>query len=585
MPKVSLPKAEDLPAQLVRLKQWCGWQYVSKKSATKPTKVPLQASGKPAKSDDPTTWTTFTNIYNKVAQANGGRFAGVGFIFSQKDEYAGVDLDHCLTEDGSVMEWAKPILARFANTYAEISPGGRGIKIWCYAILAQGRKIEFHVDGIKCAVEAYSQGRFFTCTGARWQNAPLDIQPHQTDIEAALQIASKLGMPSPAAAAANSPLNEGSRHDALRKMGIKLSAAGMTATEIEAALLAFNAQRCSPPKPDAEVRAIVQWIAEHRFDGTVDPATLPKLVGLDGETIYTQQVKDVEAVVEGFLYPGCTIFNARPKIGKSWLMLQAAIGVACGSTIAGRLHVREPAKVLYLALEEAEARTTRRMKKLTRQNDFLRDITFIYRRDIEAAATGGIIQIDEYLKTHPGVKLVVIDTLLAFQRIERKKTNDLLLSDYNMIQPLVELAAKYDVVIVIVDHSRKLGGDAIDVLSGTTGKSAAPDCIMTLQRQADGTCLLSVIHRDAEPQTYQMKFYGDDDPDLRFGWFISATGDDATTSVESQEIIDLLRELPLAPAPLARQLGRKEGTIRMRLKRLVERGRVNKDQEGKYHAL
>jgi DNA-binding NarL/FixJ family response regulator len=368
-------------------------------------------------------------------------------------------------------------------------------------------------------------------------------------------------------------------------MGIKLSAAGMTASEIESALLAFNAQRCSPPKPEAEVRAMVQWIAEHRFDGTVDPASLPKLVGVDGETIYTQQVKDVEAVVEGFLYPGCTIFNARPKIGKSWLMLQAAIGVACGSTIAGRLYTKQPGKVLYLALEEAEARTTRRMKKLTPQNDFLRDITFIYRKDIEAASMGGVVQIEEYLKTHPGIRLVVIDTLLAFQRIERKKSNDLLLSDYNMIQPLQELAAKYDVVIVIVDHSRKMGGDAIDVLSGTTGKSAAPDAIINLQRQADGSSLLTVIHRDAEQQIYQMKFYGDDDPDHPFGWWIAATGDDATTSVESQEVIDLLKELPLGPKEVARQLGRKEGTIRMRLKRLVERGRVNCDKDGKYHAL
>ena len=137
------------------------------------------------------------------------------------------------------------------------------------------------------------------------------------------------------------------------------------------------------------------------------------------------------------------------------------------------------------------------------------------------------------------------------------------------------MAAKYDVAIVIVDHTRKAGGDAIDVLSGSTGKTAAPDAVITLQRQADGTCLLSVIHRDAEPATYQMKLYGDGDPDHSFGWWILATGEDATTSAESQEVIDLLREQPLGPKAIARQLGRKEGTIRMRLKRLVERGRVN----------
>src|SRR5262249_47755123 len=158
-------------------------------------------------------------------------------------------------------------------------------------------------------------------------------------------------------------------------------------------------------------------------------------------------------------------------------------------------------------------------------------------------------------------------TLLAFQRVERKKTNDLLLSDYNMIQPLQEMAAKCDVAIVIVDHTRKMAGDAIDVVSGSTGKTAAPDCVITLQRQGDGTSLLGVIPRDAEQQTYQMKLYGEGDADHSFGWWVMATGDDAASSAESQEVIDLLKELPLIPSSLARQLGRKEGTIRMRLKR------------------
>jgi hypothetical protein len=225
------------------------------------------------------------------------------------------------------------------------------------------------------------------------------------------------------------------------------------------------------------------------------------------------------------------------------------------------------------------------MQKLTSLNDYLREIIFIYRKDIEPAANGGVFQLEEYLKSHEGTRLVVIDTLLAFQRIERKKTNDLLLSDYNMIQPLQDIAAKYNVAIVIVDHSRKTPGNAIDVVSGSTGKTAAPDCIITLTRQWDRTCLLTVIPRDAEEQNYAMKLYGEGDADHSFGWWILATGEDATSSAESQEVIELLRELPLTPAVLARQLGRKEGTIRMRLKRLVEKGRVNKDIEGKYHVL
>lgn len=301
-----------------------------------------------------------------------------------------------------------------------------------------------------------------------------------------------------------------------------------------------------------------------------EPPKLRELTGTDGEIIYTEDAPDIEPIVDGFLYPGLTLFCGRPKSGKSWLMLQAALGVAEGAPIAGRLKVCQPGQVLYIALEESKVRTTRRMHKLTPPTDFLRDITFIYRNEIEPAATGGILQIQQYLSVHPSVRLVVIDTLLAFQRIERKSTSDLLLSDYNMIQPIQELAAKYNCAIVIVDHSRKAAGNAIDVVSGSTGKTAAPDCVIVLKRQSDGSSLLEVLPRDADEQTYQMTL----EKGTPFGWRIIAQGEAATMSVERKEVMDLLQEEKLTPKQLAAQTGRKEGAMRMLLKRMVEDGLV-----------
>ena len=210
-----------------------------------------------------------------------------------------MDLDNCLNADGTVKDWARRLLLRFGNTYMEVSPSGRGIRIFFKAKLAKGTKIEFTIDGEKCAVEAHSQGRYFTVTGRCWPKAPLGITAHpQADIEMALVPAAELTQPGPAAEAAapsdTATITEGGRHDALKKMGVKLRIAGLDATMIEAALLAFNAKHCSPPKPEDEVRDIVKWGAEHPFDGTVDPATLPKLVGINGEAIYSMDVKEVD---------------------------------------------------------------------------------------------------------------------------------------------------------------------------------------------------------------------------------------------------------------------------------------------------
>lgn len=305
---------------------------------------------------------------------------------------------------------------------------------------------------------------------------------------------------------------------------------------------------------------------------------LKALAGTDGETIYATDVPDIQAIVDGFLYPGLSLFSGRPKSGKSWLMLQTALGVAEGTVIAGRLKVCQPGPVLYLALEESKARTTRRLRKLTPSSDFLRDITFIYRDEIQPSDEGGILQLQAYLSSHPHIRLVVIDTLLSFKRIERKSSSDLLLSDYNMIQPIQELAGKYNCSIVVVDHSRKAAGSAIDVVSGTTGKTAAGDSIISLKRQSDGTSLLEIIPRDADEQTYLMSL----EKTSSFGWRITAQGEAAIMSQDRREVMDLLQEEPLMPKELAMQMGKKVGATRMLLKRMGEDGFLIKEKDGKY---
>jgi RecA-family ATPase len=309
---------------------------------------------------------------------------------------------------------------------------------------------------------------------------------------------------------------------------------------------------------------------------------VPPLVGIDGDTIYSTPVKHVCPIVEGFLYPGATIFNGRPKQGKSWLMLQTALGVAGETTIASALKVRQPGRVLYLALEETAARTTRRMRKLTPPTDYLADIAFIYADQVEAASMGGITQIDQYLKTHTDIRLVVIDTLLAFQKLERKPSGDIVQSDYNLIKPLQDIAAHYECAIVVVDHSRKMAGPAIDVVSGTTGKTAAIDAVMSLQRQSDGTNLLTILSREMEEKTYLLQLDNGEDGVHKFGWRMLSAGEEARSSAERREVLQLLAEEPLTSRDIARQTGRRESAVRMMLKRMKDAGQAIKWDDGKW---
>src|SRR5687768_6732745 len=64
--------------------------------------------------------------------------------------------------------------------------------------------------------------------------------------------------------------------------------------------------------------------------------------------------------VPGLIPEGLFLLAARPKLGKSWLMLSLAIAVANGGRALGQVKV-ERGEVLYLALEDTARRLQSRL--------------------------------------------------------------------------------------------------------------------------------------------------------------------------------------------------------------------------------
>ena len=154
------------------------WQY-EQRDDCKPTKVPYQINGIRASSTDPKTWCSWDEAL-KAWQENPGRWSGIGFVFSATDPFFGIDLDHCLDADGRLKPWAQPIMERFSDSYAEISPSGSGIKIWAKGKLLGGGTAFPLGDG---RVEIYGQARYFTVTGNHWAGQMLDVEEHQADLD------------------------------------------------------------------------------------------------------------------------------------------------------------------------------------------------------------------------------------------------------------------------------------------------------------------------------------------------------------------------------------------------------------------
>jgi len=121
-----------VPDDLAELDQWVMWKFEARNG--KLTKVPYNVSGGKADTTNRATWTTFESArmtYSRFSHI----YTGVGFVFSELDSLAGIDLDNSLDGNGNLKPWAHRIVEQFGDTYTERSPSGRGLKIFVHGSL------------------------------------------------------------------------------------------------------------------------------------------------------------------------------------------------------------------------------------------------------------------------------------------------------------------------------------------------------------------------------------------------------------------------------------------------------------------
>lgn len=99
---------------------------------------------------------------------------GVGFVFLHG--FMAIDLDNCFKEDGTLTEQAADIFDHFSATYAEFSPSGNGIHIFCQGEKPNDRT---RVPGI----EVYTGHNFVTVTGHKIPEAGDSVLNMQSEIE------------------------------------------------------------------------------------------------------------------------------------------------------------------------------------------------------------------------------------------------------------------------------------------------------------------------------------------------------------------------------------------------------------------
>jgi hypothetical protein len=154
-PAVLAVRESGIPQALRLRPQWIAWDLCPVRGEW--SKIPLDAtSGRCAKSNDPTTWTTFEQALGYHLRA---KTSGIGFVFHPQDPFIGIDIDSVRDPHTGELDEKADNLIEMSGSYAEVSPSGTGVKVFGIGKLPKGYR---HKVG---KVEVYDQLRYFAVTG------------------------------------------------------------------------------------------------------------------------------------------------------------------------------------------------------------------------------------------------------------------------------------------------------------------------------------------------------------------------------------------------------------------------------------
>lgn len=169
MMKYLSPIFENIPDEIKSLPQFVNWKEETREG--KLTKTPRKPHGGYAKTNNPSTWSTF-----EACRKASDKFDGIGLVLTSDDPYVALDFDKCYCPAFNLIDPIVEQHIKNLNGYTEYSPSGRGIRALVKGILpVAGRK-----NG---SCEVYSSGRYVTLTGHALPAYPRTIENRQTEID------------------------------------------------------------------------------------------------------------------------------------------------------------------------------------------------------------------------------------------------------------------------------------------------------------------------------------------------------------------------------------------------------------------
>jgi len=215
-----------------------------------------------------------------------------------------------------------------------------------------------------------------------------------------------------------------------------------------------------------------------------DPPPASFVQTISASELQTTAFAPLRYALPGLLPEGVTLLVSRPKLGKSWLMLDIAIAIATGRAVLGAPEP-ETGDVLYLALDDGERRLQGRMAALLHGDEAWPTRLALAAR-WRRAHEGGLADIDEWCRSAANPVAIVIDSLDRFRSLQGGEGAQV----YDAIANLQRIAREHRIAIVVVHHDRRQGsGDPLEAIGVLAASSAVADTVLLLKRREWGTVL------------------------------------------------------------------------------------------------
>ena len=520
----------NIPTTLRENTLWCVWKYEEH------GKVPYNPNtGNHARTNDTSTFADFETAL--TAFENGG-YDGLGLgIF---ESIGAIDIDHCI-EEGEFSNMAHDIIDRM-NSYTEISPSGRGIRIIFTVNGFEYDKERYYINNQKKGLEVYVAGatiKFVTITGERINESPIiDCTEKLTEVlELYMQRELNSGGDYQSAVVAenakdllkiglekdeklksywngNRPHGNESEDDA----GFMAKLMYWCNNDTDYAIQSFRSSPYAAQKDEKNIKKLnrVDYLPNlakaMRPDRTAmqdheqwQKTHMPKTEITEVKGLNIISAPDLQKInlpptrylVDGLLPEGATILAAAPKSGKSWFVLLLGLKIAAGEKFLD--HETQQAGVLYLSFEDTLKRLQGRMNKLLKQAPA--PLWFYFSTDVITLDDGLLAQIEKHIQQHPETKLVIIDT---FQKIRGKGEHGerWYEHDYREAGAIKEFMDKKGLSVLFVHHTGKSKdkSDPFNEMMGTNGITGAMDTMLVLKKDTrqEKKATLYITGRDVE---------------------------------------------------------------------------------------